>query len=85
MRRCPRTAGDHFAAYLEARPNIPDLHVIGPAIPCWPDRFFGDAWHFNAQGAELYSRALGTWLATCLPANRAKELPDLCATAIPGR
>jgi hypothetical protein len=53
-----------FAAYLaryEAR--YPDFHVVGPAMPAWPDRYFGDEFsHLNPQGAVLLSEQFGKCL-----------------------
>ncbi len=69
-----------FAAYLRRKAEqFPNLRVVGPAIPCWPDRFFGDAWHLNADGAIAYSTALGVWLRTALAGAQATELPGRCA------
>jgi hypothetical protein len=53
-----------FAAYLaryEAR--YPGFHVVGPAMPAWPDRYFGDEFsHLNPQGAALLSMRFGRCL-----------------------
>ena len=53
-----------FAAYLaryEAR--YPGFHVVGPAMPVWPDRYFGDGFsHLNPQGAALLSARFGRCL-----------------------
>lgn len=53
-----------FAAYLagyEAR--YPGFHVVGPAMPAWPDRYFGDGFsHLNPQGAALLSMRFGRCL-----------------------
>jgi hypothetical protein len=71
---------DQFAAYLRAKAKqYSVLHVIGPTIPCWPDRFFGDVAHFKARGAEAYSRALDPWLKRALAGNIPDNLPDRCA------
>lgn len=73
---------DGFARYLQAKAeHYPSLRVVGPTIPCWPDRFFGDAWHFNAEGAEAYSRLLGPWLADVLAGRDRGDLPDRCPAA----
>jgi FAD/FMN-containing dehydrogenase len=68
-----------FAAYLarfEAR--YPGFHVVGPAMPVWPDRYFGDEFsHLNPAGAALLSMRFGQCLqgrleqasqADCVPA-----------------
>jgi hypothetical protein len=53
-----------FAAYLaryEAR--YPGFHVVGPAMPAWPDRYFGDGFsHLNPEGAALLSVRFGRCL-----------------------
>jgi hypothetical protein len=53
-----------FAAYLasyEAR--YPNFHVVGPAMPAWPDRYFGDGFsHLNPRGAALLSAQFGRCL-----------------------
>lgn len=42
-----------FQAYLQAKEDeFHGFHVLGDVISCWPDGFFGDAWHFNERGAE---------------------------------
>jgi hypothetical protein len=80
--RMPGDLSDHFGGYLRSKAKqFPGLHVVGPTIPCWPDEFFGDAWHLNARGAELYSHTLGTWLAEFLGGKTPKELPNLCTNA----
>jgi hypothetical protein len=71
-----------FAAYLRTKARQhPNLRVVGPAEPCWPDRFFGDAWHFNADGAAAYSAMLGAWLRDVLAGADAVDLPDRCTEA----
>jgi hypothetical protein len=79
----PARLSDSFGVYLRSKAaQFANLHVVGPTIPCWPDEFFGDAWHFNARGAELYSRALGVWLVKFLGDGETRaELPDLCTNA----
>jgi hypothetical protein len=73
---------DGFAAYLQDKARqYPGLHVVGPAIPCWPDQFFGDAFHFNARGAEAYSRAFDRWLSPVLAGGSPGELPGRCTSA----
>ena len=73
--------GEQFSAYLQAKAKqYPGLHVVGPAIPCWPDEFFGDAWHFNARGADAYSRELGPWLRKVMDGGAIRDLPGRCGT-----
>jgi len=47
-----------FAAYLARyAARYPNFHVIGPPMPAWPDRYFGDEFsHLNPPGAALFSR-----------------------------
>jgi hypothetical protein len=74
--------GKQFAAYLRTKARqYPNLRVVGPAIPCWPDQFFGDAWHFNARGAEAYSRELDPWLRQVLVNSAPRPLPNHCTIA----
>ena len=71
--------GAQFAAYLHAKARLyPGLRVAGPAIPCWPDAFYGDAWHFNARGADAYSGALGPWLRDIVAGAPVQDLPGRC-------
>jgi len=55
-----------FAAHLAAyAARYPTFHVIGDAMPHWPDRWFGDGYsHLNPDGARKFSAALATWLST---------------------
>jgi hypothetical protein len=70
---------DGYEAYLFRKEReFPNLHIVGPAIPCWPNRFFGDAWHFNSAGATEYSHALGDWLVNALAGDMATTLPGRC-------
>jgi hypothetical protein len=71
-----------FAAYLQAKENqFPGLRVIGPPIPCWPNRFYGDSWHFNETGATAFSRELGLWLQAELAGGHAQSPPNHCNAA----
>jgi hypothetical protein len=73
---------EQFHTYLQTKARQwPGLRVVGPAIPCWPDKFFGDAWHLNARGATEYSRWLGGWLFDVLAGTTAKGLPNVCTDA----
>jgi hypothetical protein len=77
---------DRFRDYLQAKmQQSPPLRVVGPAIPCWPDRFFGDAWHLNAQGATEYSRWFGEVLRDELTGAPGPALPNTCPDAATGR
>jgi hypothetical protein len=71
----PRVMAD-FSAYLARFPN---LHVTGPLLTAWPDRYFGDAYsHLNPQGAALFSG----WFAGCLAVRMSGGAP--CAPIAPG-
>lgn len=66
-------------AYLAAlRQHHPDLIIANPTLRCWPNSEFGDAWHFNARGAEAFSQQLGAWLRTVLSGAAATALPGRC-------
>lgn len=68
-----------FAAYLQEKSKqFSNLRIVGPTAPCWPDRFFGDAWHFNADGAAAFSAELGGLLRDLLAGADVRELPDRC-------
>ena len=67
-----------FAAYLQGKAH---LQAVGPISPCWPDRYFGDAWHFNAEGAASFSAMLGGWLQKRLDGDDAGDLPGRCVAA----
>jgi hypothetical protein len=70
-----------FAAYLanyEAR--YPGFHVVGPTMPAWPDRYFGDDFsHLNPAGAALLSMRFGQCLQGRL--ERASEAGCLAMAA----
>jgi hypothetical protein len=54
-----------FAAYLSScAARYPNFHVIGEAMPDWPDRWFGDGFaHLNPAGAQRFSAQLAAWLS----------------------
>lgn len=64
-----------FAAYLaDYAARYPDFHLLGPTLPHWPDRLFGDGFsHLNPEGAVLFSAGLGR----CLRAEGALQA-DAC-------
>lgn len=83
-KRMPPEFSARFDDYLRAKArDLPNTHVVDPVIPCWPDRFFGDAWHFNAQGATAYSRKLGDWLHAVLADGIVGNLPNACTGSAP--
>ena len=70
---------DQFAAYLQTQARSFDNVILsGPPITCWPDAFYGDAWHFNAAGAEAFSRQLDVFLAHILAGTGTGPLPGRC-------
>ncbi len=67
-----------FDAYRSGKARrFAGVTVLGPALPCWPDSAFGDAWHFNASGAASFSRALAPALRAVL-AGAPASLPGRC-------
>ena len=84
--RMPAEYSNRFRAYLQAKMReFPQLRVVGDATPCWPDRFFGDAWHFNAQGAVEYSRWFGGLLRDEVADRPGQDLPNTCPDASDAR
>jgi hypothetical protein len=55
------------AYLLRVSTTIPKVHLLGPTMPCWPDHFFGDGFHFNATGAAAYTKLLAHWLRPQMP------------------
>ncbi|HEX5327640.1 MAG TPA: hypothetical protein VFW75_13290 [Acetobacteraceae bacterium] len=55
---------DGFAAYLAGyTARYANFHVVGPVMPHWPDRLFGDAFsHLNPEGAARLSERFRVWL-----------------------
>lgn len=53
-----------FARYLARyAARYPNFHVVGPVMPDWPDRYFGDAFsHLNPRGAARLSAGFGRCL-----------------------
>jgi hypothetical protein len=47
-------------------------------MPCWPDRYFGDAAHLNGTGAEAFSRELDEALRQAAAGGAVRPLPDRC-------
>lgn len=69
-----------FAEYLAGyAARYPGFRVVGPVMPAWPDRYFGDGFsHLNPGGAALLSARFGRCLADgCCP--------GCCAVAEPSR
>ncbi len=57
-----------FSNYLlRSIAAVPGARIMGPVMPCWPDRFFGDAFHLNPAGAARFTQLAARWL----------ESPDL--------
>lgn len=65
----PPVVQPRFSAYLaniaQAYPNV---ELVDSTIPCWPDRYYGDAWHFNMSGTLAYSLKLQNVLSPYLSA-----------------
>lgn len=86
--RLPSEIQPRFSAYLTkiARAN-PNVKLVDSTIPCWPDQFYGDAWHFNMSGTLAYSRKLQTVLATLLQnkdmASKSRDQDLMTALAAP--
>lgn len=55
-----------FAQYLAAyAARYPNFHVVGDAMPHWPDRWFGDGYsHLNPDGARRFSAEFAAWLSS---------------------
>lgn len=70
-----------FATYLRGyAERYPNLHIIGPLLPHWPDRYFGDAFsHLNPEGSARFSRAFAAWLS----GQRLDPDSDLRAASMP--
>jgi hypothetical protein len=80
--KTPAKLNDQLTAYFQAKAKeFPAVHVVGPAIPCWPNQYYGDAWHLNARGAAAYSAELGPWLQDILAGGSPKALPNHCKLA----
>jgi hypothetical protein len=72
-----------LAAYLHGKERAFDnFRVVGPALACWPDRFFGDFYgHLNRRGAEAFSRDLDGALRQAMAGGDPGPLPDRCLRA----
>jgi len=64
---------DSFSRYLAGyAERYPGFHVLGPVMPDWPDRYFGDAFsHLNPPGAARLSAGFGRCLRARLAGNAA--------------
>lgn len=64
-----------FAAYLAGcAARHPGFHVLGPVMPAWPNRYFGDGFsHLNPAGATLLSREFGQYLAAASAVRSARR------------
>lgn len=71
-RSSPQFRGE-FAAYLQAKAaGFNNVNLSAASIGCWPDTYYGDAWHFNAAGAAAFSREFGIFLARMLQGDPAE-------------
>jgi len=66
-----------FAAYLARyAARYPNFHVVGPSMPTWPDRYFGDEFsHLNPAGARLFSAQFAACLKDLLTMDSAGAEP----------
>jgi hypothetical protein len=64
-----------FAAYLDGYARrYPGFHVVGPVMPYWPDRYFGDGFaHLNPEGATRFSAGLAHCLQVRLAGGGAED------------
>lgn len=70
---------DRFDAYRHSTAaRFANVTLIGPALPCWPNAMFGDAWHFNAKGSWAFSRTVAGALRGLLAGGKPGDLPDRC-------
>lgn len=80
-RRMPPKLADQLATYLRMRMDgISNGTLIEPIISCWPNSYYGDAWHFNASGSAAFSKDFSTFLSASLGGNRNATLPNRCPT-----
>lgn len=71
--------GVRFDRYLRDKTaGLPNVLVADARLPCWPDNAFGDAWHFNQQGADAYSRLLDGRLRALLAGSDDRASLDRC-------
>ncbi len=69
--RTPSKLADQLTAYFQAKAKeFSGLHVVGPAIPCWPNEYYGDAWHLNAREPRPIARNWAHGCRTSLTAAR---------------
>ena len=68
-----------FAAYLAGyAARDPDFRVIGPVMPHWPDRYFGDGFsHLNPAGAARFSARFVAVMAARVNIGRTRERPPV--------
>lgn len=65
--RLPPVVQPRFSAYLNSLSKAnPNVELVNSTIPCWPNAFYGDAWHFNMSGTLAYSQKLQLLLAGVL-------------------
>ena len=66
-----------FAAYLARYvARYSNFHTVGPLMPAWPDRFFGDQFaHLNPMGAVMFSAQFATCLRELLARDDAADEP----------
>jgi len=63
----PAVVQSRFSKYLaEIAKAHSNVAFVDATIPCWPDIYYGDAWHFNMLGAVAYSHDLQHVLSNLL-------------------
>jgi hypothetical protein len=77
-KQLPPVIPGRFARYLKkVAAKNPDVVLADPTIPCWPDRYYGDAWHFNMSGTLAYSHQFQNFLAAVLHDNEDASMSHL--------
>jgi hypothetical protein len=67
-KQLPSVIQARFSAYLQQiKVKYANIKLVDANVACWPDRFYGDAWHFNTTGALAYSQELQSLLRSFQP------------------
>lgn len=63
----PKAMQPRFSEYLsQTASKYSNVDYVNPNIPCWPNKYYGDAWHFNDSGAAHYTQTLQTSIISVL-------------------
>jgi hypothetical protein len=82
-RRMGSQVNQGFEDYLITKQKqFANFSLIGRPTKCWPDIFFGDAWHFNNRGAQTFSEQLGLFLRARLDDDVLSTISDDCGQKI---